>query len=175
MKRYVNRETARPAPGANIVRQTSVIRMQRESANEHRGAVVWLTGQPGSGKSTNATKQTLYACGMRAAILDGDNMRLSLCTDLDFSKADRDEHVRRVTKTARLLLQDGAVVIVALVSPCYQAREHAKQSIGAADLLEVHCSYEPAVCKQRDLDTGVLQARACTTAKPVDRCEMRNI
>jgi hypothetical protein len=151
MKRYVNRETARPAPGANIVRQTSVIRMQRESANEHRGAVVWLTGQPGSGKSTNATKQTLYACGMRAAILDGDNMRLSLCTDLDFSKADRDEHVRRVTKTARLLLQDGA------------------------DLLEVHCSYEPAVCKQRDLDTGVLQARACTTAKPVDRCEMRNI
>ncbi len=153
MKRHVDREIAYPVLGTDLVRQASdVPRTQRESANGHRGTVVWLTGQPSSGKSTiaNATERALHACGMQTAILDGDNMRLGLCADLGFSEADRDENVRRVAETARLFLENGVVVIVALVSPHRQARDHAKQLVGAADFLEVYCCCESAVCEQRD-------------------------
>jgi adenylylsulfate kinase len=162
MKCHVSREIACPAPGTDIVRQAlAVTRTQRESANGHRGTVVWLTGQPGSGKSTiaNATERTLHARGMQTVVLDGDNMRLGLCADLGFSDADRDENVRRVAETARLFLENGAVVIVALVSPHRQARDHARQLIGAADFLEIYCSCEPAICEQRDPKGHYARAR----------------
>jgi adenylylsulfate kinase len=162
MKRHVSLEIACPAPGTDIVRQAlAVTRTQRESVNGHRGTVVWLTGQPGSGKSTiaSATDRALHARGMQTVVLDGDNMRLGLCSDLSFSEADRDENVRRVGETARLFLENGAVVIVALVSPRRQARDHAKQLIGAADFLEIYCSCEPAICEQRDPKGHYARAR----------------
>jgi adenylylsulfate kinase len=162
MKRDVSREIASTVSATDIVRQASAVtRMQRESANGHRGAVVWLTGQPGSGKSTiaNATERTLHARGMQTVVLDGDNMRLGLCADLGFSDTDRDENVRRVAETARLFLETGVVVIVALVSPHREARDHAKQLIGAPDFLEIHCSCESAVCEQRDPKGHYARAR----------------
>jgi adenylylsulfate kinase len=140
-------------PATNVIRQPpAVTREQRESRNDHRGAVVWLTGLPGSGKSTIArsVERILHDRGLQTVSLDGDNMRLSLCSDLGFTDADRNENVRRVAETAKLFLDQGNVVIVALVSPMRQAREKIKEVIPAKDFLEVYCCCPLSICEQRD-------------------------
>jgi adenylylsulfate kinase len=147
------RENALAPPPFNVVKQpVAVARAQHELRNGHRGAVIWLTGLPGSGKSTiaQATERTLYNLGLQTVTLDGDNMRLGLCADLGFSDSDRNENVRRVAETARLFLDQGFVVIVALVSPDRRTRERIKQTISPEDFLEIYCSCPPSVCQQRD-------------------------
>ncbi|WP_083638010.1 adenylyl-sulfate kinase [Caballeronia sordidicola] len=137
----------------SVVRQPSAVtREKREFRNNHRGAVVWLTGLPGSGKSTVArsAERILHDLGLQTVTLDGDNMRLGLCSDLGFSDADRDENVRRAAETARLFLDQGNVVIVALVSPLRQAREKIKEVIPADDFVEVYCRCPLSICEQRD-------------------------
>ncbi|QIN62872.1 putative adenylyl-sulfate kinase [Caballeronia sp. SBC1] len=141
------------SPATNVVTQPSAVtREQRESRNDHRGAVVWLTGLPGSGKSTIArsAERILHDLGLQTVTLDGDNIRLGLCADLSFSAADRNENVRRVAETAKLFLDQGNVVIVALVSPVRQAREKIKEVIPAKDFLEVYCRCPLSICEQRD-------------------------
>jgi adenylylsulfate kinase len=140
-------------PSLHLVRQTTTItRASREARNGHRGAVVWLTGMPGSGKSTiaNATERKLNALGMQTALLDGDNIRLGLCADLGFSAADRNENVRRVAETAKLFIECGVVVIVALVSPIRETREHIKQLLNPDDFLEIYCRCPSLICAERD-------------------------
>jgi adenylylsulfate kinase len=146
-------ESDRASPSVNVVRQPSAVtRIHRERKNGHRGAVVWLTGLPGSGKSTiaQATERVLYDLGLQTVTLDGDNIRLGLCADLGFSPADRNENVRRVAETAKLFLDQGFVVIVALVSPVRQAREQIKQVIAPDDFFEIYCSCPESVCQERD-------------------------
>jgi adenylylsulfate kinase len=142
-----------PRPSLHVVRQkTTITRTNREARNGHRGAVVWLTGMPGSGKSTiaDATERNLYALGIQTAVLDGDNVRLGLCADLGFSNADRNENVRRVAETAKLFIECGIVVIVALVSPIRETRERIKQLINPDDFLEIYCRCPSLICQQRD-------------------------
>ncbi|CAN7746633.1 adenylyl-sulfate kinase [Caballeronia sp. LjRoot29] len=152
-KTNLRRENSLSAPSSNVVGQpVAVSRAQREARNGHRGAVVWLTGLPGSGKSTiaRATEQTLYDHGLQTATLDGDNIRLGLCTDLGFSEKDRNENVRRVAETAKMFLDQGIVVIVALVSPVRHARELIKQMVPNGDFLEIYCRCPLSVCQTRD-------------------------
>ena len=122
------------------------------SQRDHRGAVVWLTGLPGSGKSSIAfaARDNLRADGFRAVVLDGDELRRGLCADLGFSVADRNENVRRVGEVARLFMQQGTVVLVALVSPVRSARDQLKQTFDAGDFIEVYCDCPLEVCRQRD-------------------------
>ena len=139
--------------GANVVWHAhAVTRRQRETRNGHPGAVVWLTGLPGSGKSTiaHAVEEHLHGLGVQTVVLDGDNMRHGLCADLGFSVVDRNENVRRTGEVARLFLAQGAVVLVALVSPMREARDGVRQSIGAGDFVEVYCSCPLPVCRERD-------------------------
>jgi adenylylsulfate kinase len=146
-------ESEHASTPANVVRQpTAVTRIQREQKNGHRGMVVWLTGLPGSGKSTiaQATERILYDLGLQTVTLDGDNIRLGLCADLGFSDKDRNENVRRVAEIAKLFLNQGFVVIVALVSPVRHAREQIKQVIPPTDFLEIYCSCPLSVCQERD-------------------------
>jgi bifunctional enzyme CysN/CysC len=119
-----------------------------------RGLTVWLTGLPGSGKTTSATflLEHLAASGMLAASLDGDVLRTGISSDLGFSDEDRDENVRRAGEIALLLAQQGSVVVVSLVSPRRAARDavrerHAARSIG---FLEVHVAAPLEVCEARD-------------------------
>lgn len=141
-------------PNANDIvwHSHAVTRDQREAKHEHRGAVIWLTGLPGSGKSTlaHALEETLHHLGYQTAVLDGDNVRHGLCADLGFSAADRNENVRRVGEVAKILLELGTVVIVALVSPVREARDKVRRSLPEGDFIEIYCRCSLVACKIRD-------------------------
>ncbi len=127
-------------------------RIHREVTQGHRGQVVWLTGLSASGKSTLAriVDENLSNSGLQTVVLDGDNLRHGLCSDLGFSIADRDENVRRIGEVAKLFLEQGFVVLVALVSPIRETRYKVRCSFSDADFVEVHCKCDLAICRERD-------------------------
>jgi bifunctional enzyme CysN/CysC len=130
----------------------SITRENREGLNGHPGMVVWLTGLSGSGKSTiaNALEKRLYAEGRHTYILDGDNIRSGLCSDLGFSDVDRIENIRRITEVSKLMLDAGLVVITAFISPFRSERKIARELIGNDNFFEVYVKTPLAVCEQRD-------------------------
>ena len=116
------------------------------------GVCIWLTGLPGSGKTTLATTlgAELVARGHAVSIFDGDDVRSGLSVDLGFSKSDRDENVRRVALAANRALGEVQFAICALVSPYQDARERARQIVGADRFLEVFVDTPLSVCETRD-------------------------
>lgn len=129
--------------------------------NGHRGAVVWLTGLPASGKSTIAmsVERRLFEKGYQVYVLDGDNIRSGLCNDLTFSHADRSENVRRVAEVAALFADAGFVVIAAFISPYRKDRDDARRAAGER-FYEVHVSADVATCERRDPKGHYRKARA---------------
>ncbi|CAB4244260.1 Adenylyl-sulfate kinase [Methylacidimicrobium sp. AP8] len=129
-------------------------RNERARTLGHRGAVLWLTGLSGAGKSTLAVRleRALFRRGIWAYVLDGDNLRHGLSSDLGFSAEDRRENIRRAAEAARLLADAGAVAIVALISPFRADRRKAREIAEAAGLpfreVFVHAPLE--VCRSRD-------------------------
>lgn len=126
---------------------------------ERRGAmkgqspkVVWLTGLPGSGKSTvaNRVERLLHDQGVHTYVLDGDNVRATLCADLGFSAEDRTENVRRVGEVANLMYDAGLVVIVALVSPFREDRDAVRKLFPTGDFVEVWIDTPLEICAERD-------------------------
>lgn len=119
-----------------------------------RGLTVWLTGLPGSGKTTTATVLTerLSAIGEQSVILDGDILRSGLNRDLGFSDADRNESVRRAGEVALLLASVDCIVIVSLVSPLRIARDavRARHHESGVGFIEVHIAAPLEVCEERD-------------------------
>jgi adenylylsulfate kinase len=115
-----------------------------------QGLTVWFTGLSAAGKSTLARTAAaeLADLGLRTEVLDADDLRKHLNRDLGFTKADRDENIRRIAYIANLLTRHGVVVLVAAVSPYRAARDEARQSIGA--FAEVHVDAPLAVCEMRD-------------------------
>ncbi|GBR15040.1 MULTISPECIES: adenylyl-sulfate kinase [Asaia] len=134
---------------------------ERRALHGHEGAVFWLTGLPGSGKSTiaRAAEAELVAQGLRTTVLDGDTLRAGLCSDLGFSPEDRRENIRRAAHVARILAESGQVVIVALVSPLAEDRAQAAQIIGQG-FHEVHVDAALELCEQRDPKGLYAAARA---------------
>jgi bifunctional enzyme CysN/CysC len=118
----------------------------------HGGKVVWLTGLPGSGKSTiaDAAVRRLHALGVHTYVLDGDNVRTGLNKDLGFTSEDRAENVRRVAEVGKLMRDAGLVVFVALVSPYRADRESAAALFEADEFLEVYIDTPVEVCAERD-------------------------
>jgi adenylyl-sulfate kinase len=141
-----------------------VSRQQREALNGHRAGVVYLTGLSGAGKSTLAAllEQRLHERGMRTYVLDGDELRAGLCRGLGFSDADRIENVRRVTETARLMVDAGLLVITALISPFRAERDAARARFMPGEFLEVFVDAPLAVCEARDPKGLYARARAGT-------------
>jgi bifunctional enzyme CysN/CysC len=148
----------------NVVWQQGIERSRRWEALGHAGATVWMTGLPGSGKSTIASgvEAALLASGRSAYILDGDNLRHGLNGDLGFSAADRAENVRRTAEVSALLADAGVVVIVALVSPYRADRANARAVHEARGLpfLEVHVATPLEECERRDPKGLYARARA---------------
>jgi bifunctional enzyme CysN/CysC len=114
--------------------------------------VLWLTGLSGSGKSTvaDALERRLYALGMHTFVLDGDNVRTGINKDLGFTPEDRAENVRRVAEAAKLMLDAGLIVIVALISPFRADRRAAREIFDDGDFLEVFVDTPVEMCATRD-------------------------
>jgi bifunctional enzyme CysN/CysC len=139
--------------GTNIVpHDYAVDREARARLKAQRPRVLWLTGLPGAGKSTIADglERRLHGMGLHTYVLDGDNVRSGLNKDLGFTPEDRAENVRRVAETARLLLDAGLIVIVALVSPFRADRRVAKGLFDAGDFVECWVDTPAEVCAERD-------------------------
>lgn len=115
-----------------------------------KGFVVWLTGLPGTGKTTIANELTkIYRNkGLMTETMDGDEIRLGLSADLGFTKADRQEHARRVVFVSKLLARNTVAVNVALISPYRAFREHAREEI--ENFVEVYVKTPLEVCIERD-------------------------
>ena len=137
----------------NVVPHTyDVDRDARQLLNGHPGRVLWLTGLPGSGKSTiaDAAVRKLHALGVHTYVLDGDNVRTGLNKDLGFTPEDRAENVRRVAEVAKLMMDAGVVVLVALVSPYRSDRRAARDIFDEGDFIEVYVDTPVEVCAERD-------------------------
>lgn len=128
-------------------------RSDYEKRNGHKGRVIWFTGLSGSGKSTlaNELNTYLFKQGKQSFILDGDNTRLGLNKDLNFSDKDRTENNRRIAEVAKLFVESGSIVLCSFISPFEKDRLLSKEIIGKEDYFEVfvECSLEE--CEKRDV------------------------
>jgi bifunctional enzyme CysN/CysC len=139
-----------------------ITREAREQRNRHKGAILWLTGLSGAGKSTVATEleRELFAMGLHTYILDGDNIRHGLSANLGFSPEDRTENIRRVAEVARLLMDAGVLVITAFISPYRDDRRLARSLVNEGEFVEVYVNAPLEVCEQRDPKGLYKKARA---------------
>src|SRR5690242_21375408 len=147
----------------NIVwHQGAVTRADREKMNGHKGCTVWLTGLSGSGKSTIAVdlEKRLWERGVRAYILDGDNIRHGLNKNLGFSPADRTENIRRIGEVAKLFTDAGMVAVTAFISPYRADRDQVRAIMQPGDFVEVLVDCPLEVCEQRDVKGLYQKARA---------------
>jgi bifunctional enzyme CysN/CysC len=137
---------------------------ERAVRTGHRGAVVWLTGLSGAGKSTIAQslERDLFHRGMNTYVLDGDNIRHGLNSNLGFSPDDRFENIRRVSEVAKLMADAGTVVITAFISPYRMDRRRAREIAleGNAEFIEVFVDAPLEVCESRDPKNLYKKARA---------------
>ncbi|WP_410016334.1 adenylyl-sulfate kinase [Sodalis sp. C49] len=159
-----DRHTPSPAaPDSNIVwHEHPITREDREQLHRHQGTVVWFTGLSGSGKSTlaGALEQALHPLGISTYLLDGDNVRHGLCSDLGFSETDRRENIRRVGEVARLMVDAGLVVLTAFISPHRAERRMVRDLLPAGRFIEVYVDTPLDICEARDPKGLYKKARA---------------
>ena len=137
---------------SNITKVEHSIKLnERWVRNRHKGAVVWFTGLSASGKSTLATmlEQRLFELGRQVYVLDGDNVRHGLCSDLGFSAEDREENIRRIGELAALFAEAGLIVITAFISPYRRDRRLARKA-ATGNFHEIYLQADLKVCEQRD-------------------------
>lgn len=129
-----------------------ISRQQRQERNKHKSFVLWFTGLSGSGKSTlaNAVEKELFDRGHNVIVLDGDNIRHGLCSDLGFTEEARNENMRRIGEVAKLFVETGTIVLAAFVSPYREDREKARSRLPHGDFYEIYCECDLSVCEERD-------------------------
>ncbi|NHB93091.1 adenylyl-sulfate kinase [Photorhabdus cinerea] len=137
-------------------------RVQREAENGHPALVIWFTGLSGSGKSTvaGALEQALFQRGIKTYLLDGDNLRHGLCSDLEFSEQDRQENIRRVGEVTNLMVDAGLVVLTAFISPHKAERQKVRELLEPGQFIEVFVDTPLEICESRDPKGLYKKARA---------------
>jgi len=135
---------------------------ERRQRAGHGGAVVWITGLSGAGKTTlaDALQRTLFDLGCQVFALDGDKVRSGLCADLGFSLPERSENIRRIGEVAHLFCQAGQIVVVSAISPMRADRARVRALVPAPQFIEVYCQCPLAVCEARDPKGLYRRARA---------------
>lgn len=149
----------------NIVwHHATVTRERRQQQNGHKSVVLWFTGLSGSGKSTlaHAVEEELHQRVCRTFVLDGDNVRHGLCSDLNFSDEDRKENIRRIGEIAKLMLESGTIVLTAFISPFRQDRREVRKLFPHGEFIEVYCDCALDVCEKRDVKGIYKKAREGT-------------
>jgi bifunctional enzyme CysN/CysC len=155
-------DAGKPAAPIDIVPVESALKPEERAARyRHNGAVIWLTGLPGAGKSTvaRALERRLFTRGGAPILLDGDTLRAGLNGDLGFTPQDRSENIRRLAEVATHLARNGHIAIVAAVSPSRDDRAAARR---IADQLfhEIFVATPAEVCESRDPKGHYAKARA---------------
>ncbi len=140
----------------------SVDTEMRERLKGHKGAVLWFTGLSGSGKSTlaHALDERLNRRGAHTYVLDGDNIRSGLNSDLGFSAAEREENIRRIGEVARLFADAGILTITAFISPYRRDRDRARALLPAGRFIEIYVKCPLEVAESRDPKGLYKKARA---------------
>lgn len=133
----------------------------KETLLNQKGIVIWMIGLSGSGKSTLATglENKLHKAGYYTMLLDGDNLRVGLNNNLDFSESGRLENIRRAAETAKLFANNGVVTICSFISPTESIRKQSSTIIGEK-YCEVFVSCPLEICEQRDVKGLYAKARA---------------
>jgi adenylylsulfate kinase len=136
-------------------------REDKESLLKQRGVMIWFTGLSGSGKSTIAValERELHDRGFLCRILDGDNIRSGINSNLFFSDEDRTENIRRIAEIGRLFVDTGIVTLAAFISPNDDLRHLAERIIGKEDFMEVYISTPLEECERRDVKGLYAKAR----------------
>jgi len=139
-----------------------VTREQRESLLGQRGVTIWLTGLSGSGKSTVAVaaEKKLVEMGKAAYVLDGDNVRHGLNSNLGFSPDDRTENIRRIGEVAKLFTDAGMIVLTSFISPYRADRDQVREKMNHGDFVETYVSASVETCEGRDVKGLYKKARA---------------
>jgi bifunctional enzyme CysN/CysC len=146
-------KTATGIKSKNIVwEEFNISDEMREVKNGHKGAVLWFTGLSGSGKSTiaKALSLKLFEMGCQVMVLDGDNVRHGLCSDLGFSAEDRSENIRRVGETAKLFKQNTNITLCSFISPYKKDRDTVRDIIQDGRFFEIFVKCDIDECKRRD-------------------------
>ena len=145
-----------------IYHQASVTRERRNQSNNHQSVVLWFTGLSGSGKSTLAhvLEEKLFNKGCKTLVLDGDNVRHGLNSNLDFSDDGRKENIRRIGEVAKLMLESGLIVMTAFISPFREDRVAVRNLISNNDFIEIYCKASLKTCEARDVKGLYKRARA---------------
>lgn len=130
----------------------SISKQDRSTQKAQKPITLWLTGLSGAGKSTiaNALETEFFRRGKHTYLLDGDNVRTRLCSDLGFSDEDRQENIRRISEVSRLFMDAGLIVITAFISPSLRDRAMAKEIIGTESFVEIYIDTPLEECERRD-------------------------
>jgi len=145
-----------------IYHNATVTRQRREELNGHKSVVIWFTGLSGSGKSTlaHSVEEVLHKIGCRTFVLDGDNVRHGLSSNLTFNNDDRRENIRRIGEVAKLMMEAGVIAITAFISPFKKDRNLVRQLLPQGDFIEVFCKASLETCESRDVKGLYKRARA---------------
>lgn len=147
----------------NVVWSNATVMPQsRERLNGHRAFVIWFTGLSGAGKTTlaYAIDEALHHRACHSFVVDGDNLRHGLCSDLGFSPEDRRQNLRRAGELARLFVEAGTICLAAFISPLRADRELVRSIVGAERFIEIYVSCPLDVCELRDVKDLYRRARA---------------
>ena len=134
----------------------------RQEKLGQKSCVLWFTGLSGSGKSTIAEglEKVLFSQDFFAQVLDGDNIRSGINSNLSFTEEDRFENIRRISEIAKLYKESGIITICSFISPTIEIREMAKKIIGADDFMEIFIDTPLEICEARDVKGLYKKARA---------------
>ncbi|NIY84971.1 adenylyl-sulfate kinase [Vibrio hepatarius] len=155
--------TETPTKDENIVwHQHSIDKEFRAKLKQQKPVILWFTGLSGAGKSTvaGALENKLAEQGYHTYLLDGDNVRHGLCSDLGFSEQDRRENIRRIGELAKLMADAGLIVLSAFISPHRAERQLVREMVPEGEFLEVYVNTSLEVCEQRDPKGLYKKARA---------------
>ena len=135
---------------------------QRSLIKNQKPKCLWFTGLPSSGKTTLANKieEKLFKINKHSYILDGDNLRHGVCSDLNFSEQDRIENIRRAAEISKLMFDAGLIVIASFVSPYLAGRDYARSLFEKNDFFEIYLNTSIDVCEKRDVKGLYHKARS---------------
>lgn len=146
----------------NIFQQYALISKQdKQQQAGHKSVILWFTGLSGAGKSTiaHAVEKSLFDIGCRTIVIDGDNVRHGLCSDLGFSNQDRQENIRRIGELSKLFIDAGIITLTAFISPFQADRDRVRRLVNEDEFIEIYCNTDLDICEARDVKGLYAKAR----------------